>query len=68
MEYVDFKMADSEIALTQPKFKLGITSIIQNVFQGDYTTKQKHCWKKKLIVFQGRGQGLPLRGKFHENN
>ena len=36
-----FKMAANENALTQPKFELGITGIIQNVFQGDYTTKQK---------------------------
>ena len=33
--YVDFKMATNENALTQPKFELGITGIIQNVFQGD---------------------------------
>ena len=39
--YVDFKMAANENALTQPKFDLGIFGIIQNVFQGDYTTKQK---------------------------
>ena len=28
-------------ALTQPKFELGICGIIQDVFQGNYTTKQK---------------------------
>ena len=39
--YVDFKMAANENALTQPKFELGICGIIQDVFQGDYTTKQK---------------------------
>ena len=39
--YVGFKMAANENALTQPKFELGICGIIQNVFQGDYTTKQK---------------------------
>ena len=33
--FVDFKMAANEIALTQPKFELGITGIIHNVFQGD---------------------------------
>ena len=33
--YVDFKMAANENALTQPKYELGICSIIQNVFQGD---------------------------------
>ena len=40
-------MADNENALTQPKFDLGICGIIQNVFQGGYTTKQKieNCWK-----------------------
>ena len=30
--YVDFKMADNENALSQSKFELGITGIIQNVF------------------------------------
>ena len=39
--YVDFKMPANENALTQPKFELGICGIIQDVFQGDYTTKQK---------------------------
>ena len=34
-------MAANENALTQPKYELGICSIIQNVFQGDYTTKPK---------------------------
>ena len=38
--YVDFKMATNENALTQPTFELGITGIIQHVFQGDQTTKQ----------------------------
>ena len=33
--YVDFKMEANENAITQPKFELGITGIIQNVFQGD---------------------------------
>ena len=33
-------MAANENALTQPKFELGITGIINNVFQGDQTTKQ----------------------------
>ena len=33
--FVDFKMAANEDALTQPKFELGITGIIHNVFQGD---------------------------------
>ena len=37
--YVDFKMPANENALTQPKFDLGIYGIIQDVFQGDYTTK-----------------------------
>ena len=36
----DFKIAANENALTQPKFELGITGIIQKVFQGDETTKQ----------------------------
>ena len=39
--YVDFKMPANENALTQPKFEIGICGIIQDVFQGDYTTKQK---------------------------
>ena len=39
--YVDFKMPTNENALTQPKFELGICGIIHDVFQGDYTTKQK---------------------------
>ena len=50
-------MAGNEIALTQPKFKLGITGIIQNVFQGYKTTEQKkskNCWKQ-IIIFHGRG-------------
>ena len=34
-------MAANENALTQPKYDPGITGIIHNVFQGDYTTKQK---------------------------
>ena len=40
MGFVDFKMAANEEALTQPKFELGITGIIENLFQGDKTTKQ----------------------------
>ena len=39
--YVDFKMPANENALTQTKFDLGICGIIQDVFPGDYTTKQK---------------------------
>ena len=35
------KMAANENALTQQKFELGICGIIQDVFQGHYTTKQK---------------------------
>ena len=35
------KVAANANALTQPKFELGITGIIHNVFQGDKTTKQK---------------------------
>ena len=35
-------MAANENNLTQPKFELGITGIIQNVFQGDETTKPKN--------------------------
>ena len=34
-------MPANENALTQPKFELGICGIIHDVFQGDYTTKQK---------------------------
>ena len=52
-------MAANENALTQPKFELGITGIIHNLFQGDYTTKQifKKIIGKKLIIFHGRGAG-----------
>ena len=39
--FEDFKMAANENVLTQPKFELGITGIIQNVFQGDYIVGQK---------------------------
>ena len=39
--YVDLKMPANENALTQPTFELGICGIIQDVFQGDYTTEQK---------------------------
>ena len=47
-------MAANENALTQPKFELGITGIIHNMFQGDQTTKQifKNIVGKKLIIFQ----------------
>ena len=54
-------MTANERALTKPKFELGITVIIQNVFQGVYTTKQKK-WKivgKKLIIFHGGGGVYP---------
>ena len=34
-------MAAKENALTEPNFELWISGIIQNVFQGDYTTEQK---------------------------
>ena len=33
-------MAANENALTHPKFELGISGIIHNVFQGDWNTKQ----------------------------
>ena len=33
--YMDFNMAASENALTQPNFELGICGIKQNVFQGN---------------------------------
>ena len=33
-------MPTNENALTRPKFELGICGIIQDVFQGYYTTKQ----------------------------
>ena len=35
-------MAANENALIQPKFGLGICGIIQNVSQGDLTTKQNY--------------------------
>ena len=63
-------MAANENALTQPKFELGISGIIHNVFQGDYTTKQifKKIVEQKLIIFHGRGAGGgALHGKFHGN-
>ena len=51
-------MAANENALTQPKFELGICGIIQNVFQGDYTTKQKfEIFFEILIIFHWRGAG-----------
>ena len=57
-------MAANENALTQPKFELGITGIIHNVFQGDQTTKQ--IFKKnlgKIDYFSreggGGGEGYP---------
>ena len=34
-------MPANENATTQPKFALEICGIIQDVFQGDYTTEQK---------------------------
>ena len=63
-------MAANENALTQPKFELGITGIIHNLFQGDTTTKQifLKIVLQKLIIFHGRGAGVPLHGKFHGNN
>ena len=71
--YIDFKMTANDNAPTQPKFNLGITGIIHNVFQSDQTTKQKN---EKLLENNndfpreggGGGWGLPLHGKFHENN
>ena len=50
-------MPANENALTQPKFELGICGIIQDVFQGDYTTKQKFekLLEKIIIIFHGRG-------------
>ena len=71
-------MAANENALTQPKFELGISGIIHNVFQGDQTTKQilKKIVGKQIIIFHATlvlmvllvGGGVPLHGKFHENN
>ena len=55
-------MAANENALTQPTFELGISGIIHNVFQSDYTIKQifkKNCWQK-INYF-------PREGKFHED-
>ena len=48
-------MAANENALTQPKFELGICGIIQDVFQGDYTTKQKF----EKLFSTGGGRGYP---------
>ena len=39
-------MAANENALTQPKFELGITVIIHNVFWGDQTTKHIFRWAR----------------------
>ena len=52
-------MPANENALTQPKFELGISGIIHNVFQGDWTKKQifKKIVGQKLIIFHGRGAG-----------
>ena len=50
----------NENALTQPKFVLGITVIMQNVFQGDKTTKQiflKIVGKNQLFSTGGAGGG-----------
>ena len=33
--WTQFKMAANKNALTRPKFELGITGIMHNVFQGD---------------------------------
>ena len=51
-------MAANENALTQPKFELRICGIIQDVFQGDYTTKQKFekLWGK-INYFPREGGG-----------
>ena len=51
---MDFKMAGNENDLTQPKFELGNTGIIQDVFQGDKTTKQN---KNKKLFSTGGGLG-----------
>ena len=58
-------MAANENALTQSKFELGITGIIHNVFQGDYTKNNENCWKK-FNYFPREGGGEPLHGKFHD--
>ena len=47
-------MAGNENDLTQPKFELGNTGIIQDVFQGDKTTKQN---KNKKLFSTGGGLG-----------
>ena len=64
-------MPANENALTQPKFELGICGIIQNLFQGDYTTIQKiEKLLGKFSLFStggGRGGEEPLHGKFHGN-
>ena len=60
--YVDFKMPANENTLTQPKVELGICGIIQDVFQGDYTTqkKLKNCWKKiNYFPRDGGGGKIP---------
>ena len=49
-------MAAYENALTQPKFELCICGIIQNMFQGDYTTKQK------FEIFLEKNNYLPREG------
>ena len=58
LQNVASKFATNENALTQPKFEIGITGIIQNVFQGDYTTKQKQTIVGKQInYFPREGAG-----------
>ena len=58
--FVDFKMAANENALTQPKFELGITGIIQNVVRDNYTTKQKieKLLKTQQLFSLGGGRGV----------
>ena len=52
-------MAANENALTQPKFELGISGIIHNVFQGDQNKKRifLKIVGKKINYFPREGDG-----------
>ena len=56
--FVDFKMAANENALTQPKFELGITGIIHNLFPlGKGSNKFINYFHQ---IFYGRVSPAPL--------
>ena len=58
---MDFKMTANENAITQPKFELGITGIIQKCVSellDHKTEKLENCWKK-INFFPQEGGGYP---------